>query len=203
MNECYMTLFLNFCAAFLTSWVLANTINHQALSQESDAARKYKVIDSPVCFNYLNEPVRSENRKSLGTPIAAGMAMRDETDSPVIFRFNYDISPPAFQKFIDYHECAHHQTGDVDLPHPPRNSPEHLMNESIADCVAILRIKKELEGDQSDYELVIGSLKEAMAILGFPEISMNSRIANIKHCYTSYGLAGTFIRGVLRKRGLP
>ena len=45
--------------------------------------------------------------------------------------------------------------------------------------------------------------KEAMAILGFPEISMNSRIANIKHCYTTYGLAGTFIRGVLRKRGLP
>ena len=42
-----------------------------------------------------------------------------------------------------------------------------------------------------------------MAILGFPEISMNSRIANIKHCYTNYGLAGTFIRGVLRKRGLP
>ena len=47
------------------------------------------------------------------------------------------------QKFIDLHECAHHQTGDVDRPIPPQNSPLQMMNESIADCIATLRIRDE------------------------------------------------------------
>ena len=65
------------------------------------------------------------------------MAIRGPDRKPIIYRFNYEKSPPEFQIFVDYHECAHHQTGHVDQPHPPRNSYEHLMNESIADCLAI------------------------------------------------------------------
>ena len=77
------------------------------------------------------------------------------------------------------------------------------MNESIADCVAILRIRKTLGGNQSEYEIVIDSLKEAMGKIGFPDISINSRIANISHCYANYGSAETFVMGILRDRGLP
>ena len=57
------------------------------------------------------------------------MAIRGPDRKPIIYRFNYEKSPPEFQIFVDYHECAHHQTGHVDQPHPPRNSYEHLMNE--------------------------------------------------------------------------
>ena len=198
-----MTQVFKSSALFLTFLVLTITFNHQVLSAETKTIPKYEIIQPPVCFNYLNEPVRFENRASAAAPIAAGMAIRDETKVPVIFRFSYEKSPPLFQKFIDYHECAHHQTGDVDQPHPPRNSPEHLMNESIADCVAILRIRKTLGGNQSEYEIVIDSLKEAMGKIGFPDISINSRLANIRHCYANYGSAETFVMGVLRDRGLP
>ena len=28
------------------------------------------------------------------------------------------------------------ETGDIDQPHPLRNSPDHMMNDRIADCIA-------------------------------------------------------------------
>jgi hypothetical protein len=62
--------------------------------------------------------------------IVAGMANRDASGKPIVYRANFASSPPEFQLFIDRHECAH-QTGDIDQPHPARNSPAHLMNEAV------------------------------------------------------------------------
>ena len=45
---------------------------------------------------------------------------------------------------MDLHECAHHQTGDVDLPHPLSFSSDQMMNESIADCIATLWSRDEI-----------------------------------------------------------
>ena len=45
--------------------------------------------------------------------------------------------------FIDFHECAHHQTGDLEKKPPEQNSLEYMMKESIADCVAAIRMKSD------------------------------------------------------------
>ncbi len=130
--------------------------------------------------------------------VAAGMANRDKNRNPVIYRVNYEKATPAFQKFVDFHECAHHQVGHVDQPHPPRNSFEHLMNESIADCVAILRVREEAN---DSFSAVIDGLEAAMTLVGFPKISTDSRISNVTNCYENYGSSDEFIKGVLDQAG--
>ena len=76
------------------------------------------------------------------------------------------------------------------------------MNERIADCIAILRIREKLGDNQSKYHIGVGTLQEAMFKVGFLDISIRARFANIKHCYANYGLVQTFIMGALRDRGL-
>ena len=89
-----------------------------------------------------------------------------------------------------------HQLGHVDQPHPPRNSFEHLMNESIADCVAILRVREEAN---ASYAEVIDGLKTAMTLVGFPKTSTDSRISNVTNCYENYGSSAEFIEGALNQ----
>ena len=160
------------------------------------------VVDPPLCQNNLGEMVSFESRSSQQGRFAAGMANRAADGTPFVLRMNYQAASPALQKFIDRHECAHHQTGDVDRPHPPRNSPAHLMNESIADCVAILRLREEWGGDQSEYPEVLTGLRAAMTAVGFPEVSSDSRVQNMENCYLNYGSAEAFVDGVLSERGL-
>ena len=80
------------------------------------------------------------------------------------------------------HECAHHQTGDVDLPASPRNSPEYMMNESIADCIATLRIRDEIIGGEDVAIQAVEQLIKDMIKIGFPALTMESRKANILNC---------------------
>lgn len=115
-------------------------------------------------------------------------------------RMNYAFSPKEFQNFIDRHECAHHQLGDIDRPHPPRNSPEHLMNESIADCIAIIRLRDEETYDEEKLNAVSSAMRVDMAKIGFPEISISSRISNIKNCFLRDGSYGDFIDTVKQRR---
>lgn len=134
--------------------------------------------------------------------MAVGMARRDENGKPVVMRSNFAFAPPVLQGFIDRHECAHHQTGDVDRPHPPRNGPEHLMNESISDCIAILRLRDEDGYDSKALKKVLAALRDDMERIGFPEISLSSRAGNIENCFKRPGTAQDFINTVLERRGL-
>ena len=156
----------------------------------------------PKCQNNLGEAVVFINGNSDKQKPAAGMAKRDENGQPIVVRFNYESAPVELQQFIDFHECAHHQVGDIDRPHPPRNSYEHLMNESIADCIAILRFRDDEESTYESYENLIASLEKDMENIGFPVISISSRMSNISNCYKDYESANSFISGVLAKRGL-
>ena len=70
------------------------------------------------------------------------------------------------------------------------------MNESIADCVAILRVREEAN---ETYAAVIDGLKTAMTRVGFPKISTDSRISNVTNCYENYGSSDEFIEGVLNQ----
>ena len=76
------------------------------------------------------------------------------------------------------------------------------MNESIADCIAILRVRDEEESTYESYENLITSLEKDMKHIGFPVISISSRISNISNCYKDYESAKSFISGVLEKRSL-
>jgi hypothetical protein len=181
---------------------LGMTFPGTVLGQGTQTPPAYDVVAPPACTNNRGETVRYIDSDRGAPGIAAGMANRDGDGHPVVFRSNYSAAPPEFQSFIDRHECAHHQTGDVDRPHPPRNGPDHLMNESISDCVAILRLRDEDGYDQAGFDRVAAAMRSDMARIGFPEISISSRISNIRNCFADYGPPQEFINGILEHRGL-
>lgn len=189
----------------IVSWIflaLSIACFKSAMGQDEENLTKYQIVIPPLCTNNRGETVRFIDQIGGRSQVASGMAIRDGTGAPVIFRLNFNSTPPDFQKFIDRHECAHHQTGDVDRPYPPRNSPTHLMNESISDCVAILRLRDEESYDRDAFNRVADAMRNDMAKIGFPEISIRSRISNINNCFTEYGSPQDFIDGILRHRGL-
>jgi len=171
-------------------------------SWASNHTSSFEITEPPICTNNNGEIVIFTNIENSNAPSAAGMANRDKDGLPVVYRFSYQKSPDALQRFIDLHECAHHQTGDIDLPHPPRNSPAHMMNESISDCIATLRIRDEYEEGESILKLAISELETAMTEMGFPSSSVGSRISNISNCFEKTETAQEFIDGVLEFRGL-
>jgi len=171
-------------------------------SWASNHTSSFEITEPPICTNNNGEIVIFTNIENSNAPSAAGMANRDKDGLPVVYRFSYQKSPDALQRFIDLHECAHHQTGDIDLPHPPRNSPTHMMNESISDCIATLRIRDEYEEGESILKLAISELETAMTEIGFPLSSVGSRISNISNCFEKTETAQEFIDGVLEFRGL-
>lgn len=172
------------------------------LGQQTGAPAAHEVVAPPACTNNKGENVGFIDRQGGRTGFAAAMAARDTSGKPVVYRSNYAAAPPDYQRFIDRHECAHHQTGDVDRPHPPRNSPEHLMTESISDCVAILRLRDEDGYDRPALARVTAAMSDAMAQIGFPQISITSRISNIDNCFAKYGSPNDFVEGILKQRGL-
>ena len=169
-----------------------------ALAQETTPS--FEIASPPACQNNKCETVRFENLISPKAKSAAGMARRDDKGVPVIYRFAYARSQQSLQKFIDRHECAHHQTGDIDRPHPPRNSPDHMMNESIADCIAILRMRDETTNSQAQIINVTMALRQAMGDVGFPTSTIDSRISNIDNCSQKNTTAAEFITAVLDDR---
>lgn len=171
-------------------------------AQPAESPETYPIATPPICVNNKGETVRFVDVKRGRGGIAAGMARRDENGEPVVMRSNFAAAPPVFQGFIDRHECAHHQTGDVDRPHPPRNGPEHLMNESISDCIAILRLRDEDGYDKDGVKKVVDALRQEMNKIGFPEISISSRISNIENCHRKVGAPSEYIDRVLERRGL-
>lgn len=76
------------------------------------------------------------------------------------------------------------------------------MNEAISDCIAILRLRDEESYDRAAVGKVTSAMRHEMARIGFPEISISSRISNIDNCYAKYGASKQFIEGVLKQRGL-
>lgn len=172
-------------------------------AQQDDTASANELAAVPVCSNNKGEQVQF-NTTDRGRPgLAAGMAIRNGSGIPVVLRSNFGSAPRELQQFIDRHECAHHQTGDVDRPHPPRNGPEHLMNEAVSDCVAIRRLRDEEGFGKEAFDKVTAALRADMAKIGFPEISIASRIRNISGCFENPASAGDLIRQVLQERGLP
>jgi len=163
---------------------------------------QFEIVTPPVCINNKGETVQFEKNSSQKAAFSAGMAKRNKKGVPTVYRFSYKKSPKAIQRFIDLHECAHHQTGDVDRPLPPQNSPLQMMNESIADCIATLRIRDEYKNGEALILDALLELKKTMNSLGFPSSSFNSRKSNINNCLKKEVSGSTFILGVLKHREL-
>lgn len=173
-----------------------------ALAQQNGSVNAADLAAVPVCSNNKGEQVEFSSSDRGRPGLAAGMAIRDASGTPVVMRTNYAAAPREFQQFIDRHECAHHQTGDVDRPHPARNGPDHLMNESISDCVAIRRLRDEEGFGKPSFDKVAAALRADMAKIGFPESSIASRIRNLSGCFANPASADDLITQVLRQRGL-
>ena len=166
------------------------------------SSQQHSLVEPPTCRNHKGETVQFIATDRGRPGLAAAMARRNSDGTPVVVRSNFADASPDLQRFIDRHECGHHQTGDIDRPHPPRNSPEHLMNESISDCIAVLRLRDEDSYEREDIERVIEALSKDMKTIGFPEISISSRVSNMNHCYANLGPAADLIDRVLKERNL-
>ncbi len=186
----------------VSAFALVLALSGVMAAGQAQASQTYSVVTPPACTNNKGEAVRFVETDKGRPGMAAGMARRDASGEPVVVRSNFSATPPVFQSFIDRHECAHHQTGDVDRPHPPRNGPEHLMNESVSDCIAILRLRDEEGYDEAGYKSVASVLRSEMAKIGFSEISISSRLSNIENCFRRPGTPRDFIDTILKKRGL-
>ena len=173
-----------------------------SLARSDEKSISYSLVPPPSCLNNLGENVVFENINNGQAEVAAAMAKRDKRGNPVVYRFNYKYSPQPLQHFIDLHECAHHQTGDVDLPHPPRNSPDHMMNESIADCIATLRIRDEIGTGRDVVLQAVQQLVEDMVKIGFSATTTYSRKSDILNCLEKDEFAQAFIDRILRHREL-
>jgi hypothetical protein len=189
-------------ALFCTLISISATVGNAAGDINGGANGSFAVTAPPACVNNLGETVTFENRPAARNQLAAGMARRDSQGVPVIYRFGYENAPPALQQFIDLHECAHHQTGDIDRPHPPRNSPAHMMNESIADCIAILRIRDGDKEGKTVMDAAVLALTADMATVGFAVTTIESRVSNIKNCFEKPMNASAFLSDILEYRGL-
>lgn len=187
----------------VTSALLVVVSIGDAGAQQDDAAGATDLAPIPVCTNNKGEQVQFHPRDRGRPGVASGMAIREASGKPVVLRFNFASAPHEFQQFIDRHECAHHQTGDVDRPVPPRNGPEYLRNESISDCVAIRRLRDEEGFGKQAFDKVTATMRTDMAKIGFPESSIASRIRNIAGCFKNPASARDLIRQVLQERGLP
>ena len=171
------------------------------LAWSKDILSQFDIISPPSCTNNKNESVHFQNLSSMSGHFSAGVA-KIKNGEPIIYRFNYEKSPKAFQIFIDFHECAHHQTGDLDQPHPPQNSLEHMMKESIADCIAAIRIREE---NKNGKKLIIDALVELtkiMSNLSFPTSSIKSREININNCFKKNTSLKLYILSILKNRRL-
>jgi hypothetical protein len=183
-------------------FILFSIASYPSNSEEKIFPENYAIVPPPKCENNLNELVFYNQIEVQNLSFASGMAKRNDEKKPVVFRINYKKSEPLVQKFIDYHECAHHETGDIDRPHPPRNSFDHLMNESIADCIATLRLRDEDLIGEDEFKLLKSSLVKDMKKANFQQITIESRISNIDNCFLKFVAKKDFLAGVLEERNL-
>ena len=183
-------------------FMLFSIASYPSNSEEKIFSENYAIVPPPKCENNLNELVFFNQIEVQNLSFASGMAKRNDEKKPVVFRINYKKSEPLVQKFIDYHECAHHETGDIDRPHPPRNSFDHLMNESIADCIATLRLRDEDLIGEDEFKLLKSSLVKDMKKANFQQITIESRISNIDNCFLKFVAKKDFLAGVLEERNL-
>ena len=160
---------------------------------------KYEITDPPRCFNNKGEAVKFENMKSKTGKITIGIAKKDSLGKPIVYRFNYNKSSKFLQKFVDYHECAHHQTGDLEKTNLPHNIKDYMLREDIADCIAAIRMKSDHLYAKNFIINTLNELKKAMTYIGFDELEIKRREDNILKCFNKNISLAKYIEDFVRK----
>ena len=163
---------------------------------------KNEIVVPPECFNNKGEAVKFKNMKSKTGKITIGIAKKDASGKPIIYRFNYDNSPKSFQMFVDFHECAHHQTGDLENINLPQNSKERILKEDIADCIAAIRMKSDHLNARTLIKNTLIELKKAMTYIGFDELAIKRREENVLKCFNKNILLLNYIGDILKRNKL-
>tara|TARA_B100001939_G_C16891501_1_gene595631 strand:- start:616 stop:1185 length:570 start_codon:yes stop_codon:yes gene_type:complete len=176
--------------------------NFQYIVNSKTSSFKSNISKPPLCTNNKGEKVSFKNLNSRAGRFITGIAKRDLNGLPIIYRFNYHKSSKALQMFIDFHECAHHQTGDLEKRPPPQNSFKYKMKENTADCVAAIRIKSDIINGKSIIKEALFELKKDMKIIGFSKSVIESRELNIKNCFKKDISLNEYLNYILVKRGL-
>ena len=176
--------------------------NSEDLAHSQSLKLEYNISKAPLCSNNNGKNVYFQNLDSKTGKFTAGVAKKDVNGLPIIYRFNYQKAPKSLQMFIDFHECAHHQTGDLEEKLPEQNSLEYMMKESIADCVAAIRMKTDKINGKTLIKEVLVELKKTMMVIGFPKSTIKSREINIKKCFKKNIPLTTYINNILKKRSL-
>ena len=176
--------------------------NFQNFANSQPLELEYKISKPPLCKNNNGTSVYFKNLNSKTGMFPAGVAKKDINGLPVIYRFNYQKAPKSLQMFIDFHECAHHQTGDLEKKPPQQNSFEYMMKESVADCAAAIRIKSDKINGKILMKEVLVELKKDMTNIGFPKSTIESREINIVKCFEKNISLSTYIDNILHKRNL-
>jgi len=161
-----------------------------------------EINDPPVCFNNKGEAVKFVNMKSKTGKITIGIAKKDALGKPIIYRFNYDKSSKLLQQFIDYHECAHHQAGDLEKANLSLNSKDYLLREDIADCIAAIRMKSDHLNSKNLIIITLKELKKAMRFIGFDELSIKRREDNILKCFNKNISLTNYIENVAKQKNI-
>ena len=185
---------------FIFSLIFIFNFQHIAHSKTSNF--KNNISKPPLCTNNKGEKVSYKNLNSRTGRFTAGIAKRDINGLPIIYRFNYHKSSKSLQMFIDFHECAHHQTGDLEKKPPLQNSIEYIMKENIADCIAAIRIKTNKANGKLIIKQALFDLKNDMKIIGFSKSDIKNREMNIKNCFKKDISLTEYLNNILEKRGL-
>tara|TARA_A100001015_G_scaffold170284_1_gene189301 strand:+ start:730 stop:1059 length:330 start_codon:yes stop_codon:yes gene_type:complete len=108
--------------------------------------------------------------KSKTGKITIGITKIDSLGKPIFYRFNYYKSSKFLQKFLDHHECAHHQTGNLEKTNLLHNIKDYMLKEDIADCIAAIRMKSDHLNAKNFIINTLNELKKAMTYIGFDEL---------------------------------
>ena len=74
-------------------WIACLIFTTTASVHSDEKPTVYNITPPPSCVNNIGESVIFENVENGRGENAAGMAKRDETGTPVVYRFNYKNSP--------------------------------------------------------------------------------------------------------------
>ena len=75
-----------------------------------------------------------------------------------------------------------------------------MKNESIADCIAILRMRAETTDSQTQIQNVTMALRQAMDAVDFPPSTIDSLVSNIDNCAHKDNTVIEFIKATLDHR---
>lgn len=100
--------------------------------------------------------------------------------------------PPAFQRWVFAHECAHHQLGHTQHPYQPANKAKANRDERDADCAAAKNLADLSEQDWNTITATMSDRKLLQQFTGIPDYVNQDqfgyhgddaeRVATVKQC---------------------